>query len=337
MNFIDRILRERYRELGLHDYGIGADFSCVLLTPHFVTSRHVVALVFPSGATHPRLVVKVPRQPGDDGGVRREAAILRELEVLAPGAAPLTPRVVGLVEEGGRCILVETALGGTQLDPGEVAAHLDAAVAAGLDFVARMPVTRAGTENHGWYGRAVAGPLQRLLEQVAPAPEVARLVERTHQLLQPLRDQELPAVFEHADLSHPNILVRPDRRLQVLDWERSSVRGVPGHDFIFYLEYLRESADGAFARPGQLGAFDHGFAHGGWARAPLEGHLAQRGIEAALAPALILATWARSAATLAERLVQAGTRGDSAVVLHALLEDRDFWLWRHAVEVYPSL
>lgn len=337
MNFIDRILRERYKELELHEYGLGADFCSILLTPRFVTSRHVVALVFPSGSQHPRLVAKVPRQPGDDGGIRREAAVLRELEVLAPGCAPVIPRVVGLIEEDGRCILVETALAGTPLDPSRVEADLEGAVAAGLDFVGCMPLTRHGADNGGWYRRAVARPLEDLIDVVSPAPGVAELVARTHELLLPLQDQELPAVFEHADLSHPNILQRPDSRLQVLDWERSSAHGMPGQDFIFYLQYLRESAERAFKRLEQLRAFDHAFADGGWARAPLADHLEQRGIDPALIPALVVAAWARSAATLAERLGTGGARGDPAVVLKTLLDDRDFWLWRHAVEASASL
>jgi hypothetical protein len=35
--------------------------SCVLLTPRFRTSRHVVGLLTPEGAVEPKLVVKMPR------------------------------------------------------------------------------------------------------------------------------------------------------------------------------------------------------------------------------------------------------------------------------------
>ena len=53
-----------------------------------------------------------------------------------------------------------------------------------------------------------------------------------------------------------------------------------------------------------------------------------------LLPLLILATWARSTGTLADRL---SLSGSPDVVLGvrqrsmALADDRDFWLWRHAV------
>ncbi|TDK24087.1 hypothetical protein E2F48_15020 [Arthrobacter crusticola] len=53
--------------------------ATVLLTPQFVLSRHVVALVFAVGSTRPVLVMKVPRCPGDNEGVRRETDMLRRL------------------------------------------------------------------------------------------------------------------------------------------------------------------------------------------------------------------------------------------------------------------
>jgi hypothetical protein len=47
---------------------------------------------------------------------------------------------------------------------------------------------------------------------------------------------------------------------------------------------------------------------------------------------LVIATWARSAATLAYRLATEGVPvPGSAQLRTAVLEDRDFWLWRHAV------
>jgi hypothetical protein len=157
-------------------------------------------------------------------------------------------------------------------------------------------------------------------------------VERTHELLAGLRTAELPAVFEHGDLSHPNIFVQPGGKLQVVDWERSSSDGLPGHDLIFYLQYLHESAKNAFSRPQQMGAFDDAFALGGRPRGPLRQHLEARGVDPALLPLLIIATWARSAATLGERLAGECLPGeDQDRVRRTVFSDRDFWLWRHAV------
>jgi thiamine kinase-like enzyme len=173
-----------------------------------------------------------------------------------------------------------------------------------------------------------------LTESAPLAGEVADLVRRTHDLLAPLRSVALPAVFEHADLSHPNLFLPVNGELQVVDWERASADGLPGHDLIFYLQYLGESVVGAFTRDSQVSAFDRTFGPGGWAHAVIREHLQGRGVDPDLLPLLLLVTWARSTGTLAARLAPVDrrnlVRGESQRSA-ALSEDRDFWLWRHVV------
>jgi hypothetical protein len=276
--------------------------------------------------------VKIPRQPGDSSGVRREAAMLDQLSAAVD--SPGVPRLVGIRDEGPYTVLVETALTGIPLDPRKVAADLPSAVAAGTGFVGALPCTHAATDNPDWYQRAVAAPLAALERLAGPDAQTGRLVERTHQLLEPLRTAQLPAVIEHGDLSHPNLLVKPGSGLQVMDWERSLTDGVPGHDLVFYLQYLSESSEQAFARDAQIAAFEKAFGQGGWALDPLSRHLGVRGVDASLLPLLVITTWARSTATLADRLAQEAEADPSqgnGKVRAALEADRDYWLWRHVV------
>ncbi|XAS63709.1 aminoglycoside phosphotransferase family protein [Micrococcaceae bacterium Sec5.8] len=332
MNFIDSILREHHREWDLAACGLGAEWSTVLVTPQFTTSRHVVGLVFAAGDRHPSLVVKVPRCPGDNEGVQREADMLRQLSAISRGRVEGIPRVVATLDRGDHTVLVETALTGSPLDPDRVAGNLPAAVTLGMDFVAALPCTRPGAVNGDWYERAVDRPMQALASLLPGDAEVSALVHRTHELLAPLRLRALPAVFEHADLSHPNLLVQAGGHLQVMDWERSSLHGMPGHDLIFYLQYLSESSDMAFNRVAQVAAFDKAFGPGGWALAPLRDHLVLRDVDPGLLPLLVIAAWARSASTLAYRLASEGTPAPGSARLRAaVLDDRDFWLWRHVV------
>ncbi|MDQ0771343.1 aminoglycoside phosphotransferase (APT) family kinase protein [Pseudarthrobacter defluvii] len=335
MNFVDQFLQDHFEEFTLDRYGLGKNWETLLLTPRFATSRHVVALVFPSRGSEPALVVKVPRQPGDNSGVRREAAMLDQLSAAVDSTGGGVPRLVGIKDAGPFTVLVETALTGTPLDPRTVAADLPSAVATGTEFVAALPCTRAAADNADWYRRAVAAPLAALEGLAGPDAQTCELVERTHQLLGPLSQAQLPAVIEHGDLSHPNLLVKPGGALQVMDWERSLTDGVPGHDLVFYLQYLSESSEQAFDREAQLAAFDKAFGQGGWALDPLSRHLGMRGVDQALLPLLVIATWARSTATLADRLAQEAEADPSqgrGKVRAALQADRDFWLWRHVVE-----
>jgi aminoglycoside phosphotransferase (APT) family kinase protein len=333
VTFIDRFLAEHYEELELDRYGIGRRWESVLLTPRFVTSRHVVALVFAAEAHEPSLVVKVPRQPGENDSVRHEADVLRQLNTGAEGSAIGVPQVVTVCDVGAHTVLVETAVTGAPLDPRLVAADLRGAVSAGTAFVDALPCTQAAARNEGWYDRTISHPLEALTGLVSREPEIAALVERTHEILAPLRHAQLPAVVEHGDLSHPNLFLKPHGGLQVVDWERARTDGVPGHDLVFYLQYLSESSEHAFTRGNQLAAFEKAFGPGGWALAPLASHLELRGVEAGLLPLLIIATWARSAATLAYRLEgQADAAHGTEQLRQAVASDRDYWLWRHAVE-----
>jgi aminoglycoside phosphotransferase (APT) family kinase protein len=333
LKFIDRILQDHHQEFGLERYGIeGGQWTSVLLTPRFVTSRHVVALIFAIGAREPSLVVKVPRQPGDNDGVRNEANVMSQLKALGVGPEIGVPEVVALLDVGAHTVLIETALTGAQLDPELVSADVAGAVKAGVAFVAALPCTRTALANGDWYQRTISRPMHDLARLLPMDTEVNMLVERTHTLLAPLRSVQLPAVVEHGDLSYRNLFLQPNGTLQVVDWERSCTDGLPGHDLVFYLQYLSESNEQAFSRDSQLAAFDKAFGPAGWALSPLRTHLQLRGVNPELFPLLIIATWARSAATLAHRLTgQAAVENGTDQARTAVVSDRDFWLWRHVL------
>jgi hypothetical protein len=336
VNLVDRVLAERYDELGLAAVGLPRRMDTVLLTPRFVTSRHLVALVSRPGDSRPLVVAKIPRRPGDNQGVHHEAATLRRLTELARAPLPGVPLLLGTVDVGGHTLLVETAVQGTPLDPPAVRLDRERAVRAGAAFVGELPVVRPAEDNRDWYGPALVEPLDALAELVPMGGETARLCARTHAVLQPLRDAALPAVFEHGDLSDPNLFLGPDGELQVIDWERATASGVPAHDLLFFLQFVAEATRGATERPAQLAAFDDAFVGpGAWTRPVLLEHLRARGIDPELLPLLVLATWARASATLVPRLVpdsELGAAAPSAEALAAALShDRDVALWRHAL------
>lgn len=333
MKYIDQILRNNHRELGLDKFGLTGQWDTLLLTPQFVTSRHVVALIFAPGAQAPSLVVKIPRQPGDNESVRKEADVLLQLKSLGVGSKQGAPEVVGVLDVGGQTVLIETAVAGNLLEPQLVVEDFPRAVEAGMNFVAALPCTKPVLENADWYQRTIADPLAELASLLPADVEVARLVDRTHEVLAPVRSEQLPAVVEHGDLSYHNLFLQPNGCLQVVDWERSRLDGLPAHDLIFYLQYIGQSREGALSsRRLQLRTFENAFGPGGWALAPVAKHLRMRYVNPEMVPYLVIATWARSAATMAYRLAgQAAHGGETGHVQAAVTSDRDFWLWRHSV------
>lgn len=334
MNVIERALLDHRDELGLAALGLDDRLQTALLTPRFVTSRHVVAMVFAEGDPRPRAIAKIPRMPGDDAGVATEARILRRLASLSGTAVPGVPVVLGTTEVGGRMMLVETAVSGAPFGQAQVVRDLDRAVAAGARFAANLPQVLSPSENTGWYDDVLRAPLDRLSRQIGREADVAELCARTHTVLAPLRRVPLPAVIEHGDLSFPNLFFAEDTgELLVIDWERANDRGLPGHDLIFFLQFLSQCLHGFATPEEQIGAFDRAFVGvGAWARPVLDQHLAGSGVHPELSGLLIVASWARTAATLADRLGAhpETDHGDAAAV--AMLAERDVTLWRHALD-----
>jgi hypothetical protein len=230
---------------------------------------------------------------------------------------------------------VQSAVTGSPLDRARVLRDGHAAVAMGADFIRGLPVVRPADENPDWYDHAVRAPIARMQDLVGDEGDLGELCARTHDVLEPLRTRALPAVFEHGDLSFPNLFVADDdRTLIVIDWERASESGLPGHDLAFFLQFVSQCLHG-FATPAQqTTAFDRAFVGpDAWGRPALDRHLSERGIDPELAGLLVVACWARSAATLASRLgldarAANGRRGALAA---AVLGERDVVLWRHAV------
>lgn len=54
----------------------------------------------------------------------------------------------------------------------------------------------------------------------------------------PLRSMQLPLVFEHGDLSYPNLLLLPTGEPGVLDWELANPDGLPACDLFLFLTYV---------------------------------------------------------------------------------------------------
>lgn len=219
MNIVESYLRAHHDELGLDRLGLPRELTSLVVTPRFQASRHVVVLVLPKSGRDVRLVAKIPRRPGDTGGVVHEAAALGRLAELSgaqPGSVPAAepgwapglepgsvPAVVALAEVDGQTLLIETAVAGSPLGPEAVRRDVHGAIETGALFIAGLPVSGRTAGDPHWYDRLLGDPLREFARRVPLGAAGRRLVERTTEILDPLRDADLPFVVEHGDLSHP--------------------------------------------------------------------------------------------------------------------------------------
>lgn len=311
----------------------------VLVTPREPTSNCVVALVLDAHGGAPELVVKIPRLLEAEAAIVREAETLTMIQAERPTAT--VPSVVALTSVDGQMLLVESALVGETISPSELRRRPRRCVDDVLRWLLDLPRPRPGPVR---FDALVELPLRRFAAALPPETEEVSLVEETLEALDELRSAGLPAVVEHGDLSHPNLIRMNDGRVGVVDWELADVDGLPATDLCFFLGYVAATVRRARAPRQLAAAFDAAFAApDGWARPPLLAYARRVGIDPSLLSPLLVATWARYAVRFAARIEGAaadptasGERGAiSPVALAALRDSPHLVLWEHALRTRP--
>ena len=286
------------------------------------------------------LVAKLSRLVGDDSGLEREAAHLDAVHRSGVPHLDSIPRLVAFETLDDRRVLVQSALRGEPL----VAASLrrggrERWGAAVMDWLLELPTTQPA-KDEDWYGRLIEEPLGRFRRIVGGAP--AETVDETLERLEPLRVAQIPHVFEHGDLSHPNLIRIARRRVGVIDWELAEETGLPAHDLFFFIAWAAAAAAGARERPGQVAAFDSAFfADRAWGWALALAYAERLRLDATLLPLLLIACWARYTARVAVRVAPVA-RGDSidhagSTEAAAALGFYPYYdYWRHALARHDS-
>jgi hypothetical protein len=220
---LDRLVRaldERWSEILERSREVGAS-----LPEHpgmlsvLVLERRAARTVFVFGRdSHPILVLKFPRASHD--GVNREADALRRAEGLG-----IAPRFLGWVEGAA----VQEALRGEVLpvkpvgDPAaltEPVEHRD--VARQLNRMATATATESRPDG-------LAGPpLEAVLESDLLGP---RIRERVREAFNELSSLHI-CVLKHTDVSPMNCIVDGERLVGFVDWEISSLSGMPTVDLL---------------------------------------------------------------------------------------------------------
>ena len=218
-----------------------ARLSCLLLTTGPRAISKVVGLVFAEPDPRPRVAVKIARVPEAAAGLAREAAALRSLSAVRPGGLPGVPRLLFCREFGGLPAVGETALEGIPL--------LSQVTRSSYRDLALKATTWIGELARATLGRSPGSGLPHFVDAAFGEFEATfgpildpAMVRASREMLTGL---SLPTVCEHRDYSPWNILIAPDGRLAVLDWESAELQGVPALDLIYFLTYLTFALDNA--------------------------------------------------------------------------------------------
>ncbi len=335
-------LESQRQRLDLAAYGAAGPLTCLLLTPRFRTSMHVIWLVFPQRGADPVLVAKIPRAPDLATGLDQEAAHLRRLLAVYPQGSESVPRVVTFERIGAYPVLLETALAGQRMDPAYVRRHTQSCcrqVTTWLTALHAASRSACGPEA-SWYERQVA-ELLSYLETCCPwtAAERKRW-QLTRSLVAPLGRHDLPLVFQHGDLCHPNIFRLRDGRVGVVDWELAQPRGLPLCDLVFFLTYVAYALTGR-GNPEQMRRAFHEafFQQRPWTHRYVQPYLEQLGLPRETLTPLFALCWVRYLYGLARRLASAhaGNGVSPTEVATWLRQNRYYALWSHTLDHHDAL
>jgi aminoglycoside phosphotransferase (APT) family kinase protein len=332
MNTAVAFLESRREALEAQGIPIAARWSSLMVTPRFQASRHVVFLLMPEGDARLALVAKVPRLVDPDPTLAREAASLRGIQALRPGGFDSVPTLVAYETFGGRPILVETALSGSMLNPSTVRRDRDRCCALVLDWLTELHAVRATTDGSEWFAELVDGPLLQFAESFPISPDDELLVRRTREIVAPLRAAALPFVWEHGDLSHPNLLLTGRDRIGVIDWELARPSGQLAYDLFVFLAYVAFSRRGTRRTADQVRSVRSAVAgHDAWALPVIQAYASRCRIPQSLLTPLFVLCWARYTTTLVSRLTGGRNRLRSADMASWVRANRYYRLWVDAV------
>ncbi|HEX5467210.1 MAG TPA: hypothetical protein VFW92_11105 [Candidatus Limnocylindrales bacterium] len=283
---------ERYglAGLGLPSARSAADW--LLLTPRFRSSRHVTLLAGPSGGPA-AVAAKLARRSGDGEAIAHTAAILSALAAQRAGLATL-PRLLAHDVWAGRSLLVTSIVPGRPLDPVRIRRGHERYSEAVLAWQLRLP--HAGERPLGEAIGCLVDPALAALEALgASVRPLAQLAARTRSSLAAAGSElAIPTVFEHGDLSHPNLLWSEADGLGVVDWELARPDGLPLHDLSLFVAYLAGAVAGARDDQAVVNAFEAAvLAPEGWARPILGRYARAMALPSSAVAPLVVSAWAR--------------------------------------------
>ncbi|MDZ7360041.1 MAG: aminoglycoside phosphotransferase family protein [candidate division KSB1 bacterium] len=342
MNLILNFLNKNWQRLSLQRFGDPSRLFCVMMTPRFRASSHVIVFVLAAGRTNPILVVKLPRVPGDNDRLDREAENLHLANRARAEDDTSIPRVIAYEDFHQHRLLIETAVPGRPMSPAIVRMQPELCTEAPITWLLNLHLATAtrSARHDDWFERLVENPLKQFKKMLPLFAEEGCLVDQTLALMHPFRDSDVPLVMEHGDFSSPNILQDESGRAGVVDWELAEPQGLPAADLFFFLTYIAFAKQNARKNADYLKAFQQAFfGPQAWALPYVARYRERLNLAPEMLAPLFIATWGRYVAGLVGRLQESneagGMVGDETVKW--LRSNRYYILWQHAVEHVKEL
>jgi aminoglycoside phosphotransferase len=277
----------------------------------------------------------MPRVAAMAGSLVREATALRAFHHGHPELQDAAPRLVTFDAESSPALLLETAVVGSALAPDRVRRAPDAACRVVMDWLRR--VREAHTSRSARDGErlltSIAAELDAFGRSYGWSADERHGLDRAADVLARLSANGLPLVFEHGDLSHPNLVLQRTGTLAVVDWELAGSQGLPLADAFTALAYLAAARERARDSASAARAYERAVtADDGWARDHLLEEARAAGLDGQAVSDLAVLCWTRSLARSLARVSAPVTEASvSQETIAWLRATRIYRVWRRVV------
>jgi aminoglycoside phosphotransferase (APT) family kinase protein len=311
----------------------GSTRAFIMATPRFASSRSVVFLMAPDAECEPTLVAKIARAEADGDALACEARNLRDLQLAHQRIDAPTLTAHAVFER--RAVLVESAVHGQLMQPSLVRSRPGECIEAVTQWLEEFHRATRAPAAHlpGRLMGRLHAQFKRLESVVARVPSAPQLLLRVRHETSRLECLNLPLVFEHGDLSSPNLLMLGNGRVGVLDWELSDPRGLPAVDLFFFLAFVAFARERATSPEQCVSAFRNAFfVKNAWTRPYIARYASTMGVPVAALTPLFLLCWSRYLANLPDRMAWAVGRDLRQDEWQEVRRDRYWHLWKFAAE-----
>jgi thiamine kinase-like enzyme len=191
------------------------------------------------------------------------------------------------------------------MKPTFVRRHLNFSIDIVMDWLIELhqDTLQKNDETSDWLERLALRPLNQL-ELALPSGHCEEdWILKVRKFIEPLYSLTSPLVFEHGDLSSPNILISQDSKLGVVDWELAEPVGLPAVDLFFFLTYIAFAREKARTSRAYLAAFQKAFfGRSAWARPYVIRYCEKLELKPEALKPLFMLCWLRYVANLVIRL-----------------------------------
>lgn len=197
-------------------------------------SQKALFFLYPGADVRPSLVVKISQDPSRSHLLENAYAGMRLLEATEFGAAGRLPRARFAGSTRGLQLVGEEAVAGTAFvrrsKGGSECPYAADAVAALIEL-GRIGAGQCPTAK---VAQTLAGFLDQFLRLYRPSADTSGHLQQQIEALS-AAELPIPLVFMHGDPGLQNLVIRPDDRLALLDWENAEQAGMPLWDLFHFL------------------------------------------------------------------------------------------------------